>query len=152
MERLIKIAIISIASFSLVALSFITKSTFIDEILFSNAFIIAIAIFTIHSSSSAILISQLNILNKQLKINFTSTLLSIKHSLIEDALIIFCILCISIVHNSTLLQDSFKENISLLKGTSSFLLLALLTSQLWIIYDILIAILNAFKFDNSSQE
>lgn len=43
MERLMRITTINIDSFSLVALSFIVKSVFIDEILFSNALVIPLS-------------------------------------------------------------------------------------------------------------
>lgn len=145
MGNLIKLPIICVISFALTALSMVVQSHFIDDVIFNSAFIISIAIFAIHASSSAILISQLNILNRQFKINFLSTLVSIKNSLIEDALLIFGIFFVSIAHGGTF----FVEYSHVINSIMSFLLLALLVAQLWIIYDTLIAVLSAFKFDDS---
>lgn len=146
MENLIRWSIICIINFYITALSSIVKSCFVSDVVFNNTFLISIAIFAIHASTSAILISQLNILNIQHEINVSATLVSIKNSFFENALLIFCVLVISILHSRTIVVEYPQE---LINYILSFFLLIILTSQLWIIYDILIGILAAFKFNGS---
>ena len=136
-----------LVSFFLVAISNFLESNYISVFLSDNLFLICIAIFTVHASSSVILISQLNILNRTAKIDFTPTIKSIKNSFFEEGLIIFFVIITSIVNKSGLEFISKEE----VKMGVAFVQTSLIFSQLWIIYDILIAILNSFKFTSSSD-
>jgi hypothetical protein len=147
MNKAIRYVLIMIISFSLIAVSKFLNSNYINDSLADNLFLIYIGIFTIHASTSAILISQLNILNQHKKINFFLTRDSIKDSFIEEGFILFSVIFTSIVKHSKI---EFL-NISEWKMIISCIQIFLLLTQLWIIYDVIIAILDSFKFTTSNE-
>lgn len=148
MSKTVKYIAIMLISFFLMAMSSFLKSGYISEFLSDNLFLICIAIFAVHASTSVILISQLNILNKSEKIDFSPTLKSIKDSFIEEGVIIFFVIIASIVSKSSL--DFFSKEA--VRMGIIFIQMSLVFTQLWIIYDILIAILNSFNFTASSHK
>lgn len=148
MSKIVKYIVVMLIGFFLIAISNFLKSSYINDFLSDNLFLICIAIFSVHASSSVILISQLNILDKSAKIDFSPTLKSIKNSFIEEGLIIFFIIIASIINKSSL-EFASKEAV---KMGIAFIQISLVFTQLWIIYDVLIAILNSFKFTVSRSD
>ena len=97
METIGKYTIIAVMSLALTILACWLKSDYIENFFSSNAILVAGAIFAIHAASVGILLSQFEILKQRMELNFSRTIIEIRHSFKESILWLFIIMVTAIV-------------------------------------------------------
>ena len=155
MEIIGKYSVILLISIFLTGLEKFIDSDYLKVFLINNAIILAVAVFTIHTASVGILLSQLEIISHRTGKTFKSTLTGIRHSFVEFFVLII-LMTVSLIILSTCIDKTdycnFNNFISSLPYIKEVLIISILfsiISMISIIYDTTNAIIITLEFSSN---
>lgn len=150
MEQIGKYSIMVFISSILCYIHYISESNYFSEFFIDNAILLGATLFTIHTASIGILISQLVIINKILPTNFSNTIKEIRKSFIEAlSLLVIIITCAILVNGNKEKIDAIFDIISM-QYIGYCLSLSSIMALLMIAFDSANAIL--VTFENISED
>ncbi len=152
METIGKYSIILLISIFLTGVEKFIDSNYLKVFLINNAILLAVAVFTIHTASVGILLSQLEIISHRTGKTFKSTLTGIRHSFIEFFILII-LMTISLILLSTCINitdycnlNNFISSLPYIKEVLIISILFSIISMISIIYDTANAIIITLEF------
>ena len=150
MRTIGKYTIIFFIAFVISIFSFLIGSPYLTGFFADNAPLLGGALFTIFTSTTPILLSQIKIITEKHNCSFYLTITSIKHSIIELILLLFVVFIMSIVIKSNSINDfaqgSCLDNYGFIKILLSSIQVGAIIGMIEVVRDLLSALIMCMEY------